>query len=132
MELDIKEAKQAVDEGKQIWFFINKFTDLTENLYVNIPPAKVAEIINYKDRSHESELVPLGKRGEPLSKKYTITETSRSSVRCFARFFSDKNACFDAYNADLDSYVSKMEDKMAYENKRRLSVIEKIKGRKIK
>ncbi|HHF0555579.1 TPA: hypothetical protein ACPHT2_005313, partial [Vibrio antiquarius] len=66
------------------------------------------------------------------SKKYTITETSRSSVRCFARFFSDKNACFDAYNADLDSYVSKMEDKMAYENKRRLSVIEKIKGRKIK
>ncbi|EJG0766715.1 hypothetical protein C4G84_RS23325 [Vibrio parahaemolyticus O5:K30] len=131
MELDIKEAKQAVDEGKQVWFFINKFTDLTENLYVNITPAKVAEIISYKDRSHESELVPLGKRGEPLSKKYTITETSSHGVRCFARFFYDEKLCFEEYNKDLDSYISKLEERMAFENKRRLSVIEKIKGRKV-
>lgn len=129
MELNIKEAKQAVDEGKEVWFFINKFSDLTENLSVNITPEKVAEIIQYK--GYESELVPLGKRGKPLSKRYTITQTSRHNIKCFARFFDDEKECYSAYNQDLDIYVSQMEEKMAFENKRRLSVIEKIKGRKI-
>ncbi|EGR5854669.1 hypothetical protein [Vibrio parahaemolyticus] len=129
MELNIKEAKQAVDEGKEVWFFINKFSDLTENLSVNITPEKVAEIIQYK--GYESELVPLGKRGKPLSKRYTITQTSRHNIKCFARFFDDEKECYSAYNQDLDTYVSQMEEKMAFENKRRLSVIEKIKGRKI-
>lgn len=120
MVIDFKEAQDRLNRNEEVWFFINRYSDMNQTLYQSTSPTKLGSIYSAYNSDNDMDLpihiYAMGKKGAPLAKAYKCSEklgwTPKGSEYCrykiFALFFSDKESCDQYFNDDLRRIMREM------------------------
>ncbi len=129
MNITTFKAKELLDNGDKVWFFINVYSSMTESVYINVKPQELGQLHFPREGNSPVAISPMGKQGTPLKKRYNAV--SRTDNKCDVRYFSDFNNCVKAYNKNIEEFRLEIDRVRIRNNELMLSKIEKVKSMKV-
>lgn len=111
---DSTEAIERLNNNQEVWFYIVNVSAHGNSVSLRVPPSQVGGITQKKYRLRRSicnefvvfcdRVYLMGKKMNPIKKSYEGSRRDNWGIQEVS-FFSDRDSCVEAHNADLDKAI---------------------------
>lgn len=118
---DSNEAIERLKNGQEVWFYIVDVALHGNSVSLRVPPSQVGEITQTSFRhrvNHQKgnfilcdRVFLMGKKNKPIKKSYQGHKSNGWEIKEIP-FFSDRESCVEAHNADLDKAIEYLNERI--------------------